>query len=79
MRATHGLAVLALLVLVTACQSEPGFDEKFEQQSRELSAKAQKIETETRAQLDAAREAEQAEAELRRAQEPEDAPAASEK
>lgn len=79
MRATHGFAVLALLVLVTACQSEPGFDEKFEQQSRELSAKAQKIETETRAQLDAAREAEQAAAELRRPSHPEAAPRATER
>lgn len=75
MRAILGLALCALLV--TACQAEPGFDEKFEKQSRELSARASRIEAETRAQLDAAREAEKAEAELRQAEKPEALPAAS--
>lgn len=75
MRAILGLAVCA--VLVTACQAEPGFDEKFEKRSRELSAKASRIEAETRAQLDAAAEAEQAAAELRQAQKPGASPAAS--
>jgi len=64
MRVRLTLAVLASLALVSACQREPSFDEKFEQQSRDLSAQARKIEAETKAQLDAAREAEQAAAEL---------------
>ncbi|PXW79383.1 hypothetical protein C7451_101450 [Blastomonas natatoria] len=79
MRVCPAFAVLAALALLPACQSEPGFDEKFEQQSRELSARAQKIETETRAQLDAAREAEQAAAEFRRPSHPEAAPQAAER
>jgi outer membrane murein-binding lipoprotein Lpp len=68
MRVRLTLAAVASLALVSACQREPSFDEKFEQQSRDLSAKARKIEAETKAQLDAAREAEQAAAELDRSQ-----------
>lgn len=67
MRARLTLAAVASLALVTACQREPSFDEKFEQQSRALSAEARKIEAETRAQLAAAREADRAAAELERA------------
>jgi len=68
MRVRLILAAVASLALVSACQREPSFDEKFEQQSRDLSAKARKIEAETKAQLDAAREAEQAAAELDQSQ-----------
>lgn len=68
MRVHLTFAAVASLVLVSACQREPSFDEKFERQSRELSAKARKIEAETKAQLDAAREAEQAAAEMDRSQ-----------
>ncbi len=57
MHARLTLAAVASLALATACQREPSFDEKFEQQSRALSAEARKIEAETRAQLAAAREA----------------------
>lgn len=64
MRVRLPLAAMASLALVTGCQREPSFDEKFEQQSRALSAEARKIEAETRKQLNAAREAEQAAAEL---------------
>jgi outer membrane murein-binding lipoprotein Lpp len=66
MRVRLTLAAVASLALVSACQREPSFDEKFEQQSRDLSAKARQIEAETKAQLAAAREAEQAAAELDR-------------
>jgi hypothetical protein len=68
MRVRLTLAAVASLALVSACQREPSFDEKFERQSRELSAKARKIEAETKAQLDAAREAEQAAAEMDQSQ-----------
>lgn len=68
MRPSLVLAAAMSLTLITACQREPSFDEKFEQQSRELSAKARKIEAETKAQLDAAREAEQAAAEMDQSQ-----------
>jgi len=74
MRLSLVLAAAMTMTLITACQREPSFDEKFEQQSRELSAKARKIEAETKAQLDAAREAEQAAAEMDRSR-PADAPA----
>ncbi len=56
----------AVLGLLAGCQAEPGFDEKFDQRSRELTQKARKIEADAKAQLAAAREAEQAEAELAR-------------
>jgi hypothetical protein len=49
---------------VVGCQSEPGFDEKFEQRSSELTAKARQIEADAKVQLDAAREAERAAAEI---------------
>ncbi|WP_116969372.1 hypothetical protein [Blastomonas sp. UPD001] len=67
MRARLILAAVTCLTLATACQREPSFDEKFEQQSRALSAEARKIEAETRAQLAAAREADRAAAEMERA------------
>lgn len=51
-------------VSVVACQSEPEFDEKFEQRSSELTAKARQIEADAKLQLDAAREAERAAAEM---------------
>lgn len=54
----------AALMLLAGCQAEPGFDEKFEQRSRELSQKAKTIEADANAQLAAAREAERADAEL---------------
>ncbi|MDM7954821.1 hypothetical protein [Blastomonas sp.] len=57
-----GIATLAL-GLIAGCQAEPGFDEKFEQRSGELSAKARQIEADAKVQLDAAREAERAAAE----------------
>lgn len=70
MRASLTLAAVTSLALITACQREPSFDEKFEQRSRELSTEARKIEAETRKQLEAAREAEQAAAELDRSRPP---------
>lgn len=54
----------AVMILLAGCQAEPGFDEKFEQRSRELSQQAKTIEADANAQLAAAREAEQANAEL---------------
>lgn len=67
MHARLTLAAVASLALATACQREPSFDEKFEQQSRALSAEARKIEAETSAKLAAAREADRAAAEMERA------------
>jgi outer membrane murein-binding lipoprotein Lpp len=75
-RRVPSIAVLAL-ALVAGCQAEPGFDEKFEQRSGELTAKARQIESDAKVQLDAAREAEQAAAEASGAALIPSAPAAS--
>ncbi|MFN3473597.1 MAG: hypothetical protein ACK4ZW_06075 [Blastomonas sp.] len=60
MRTLSMLIAGLALGLVVGCQAEPGFDEKFEQRSNELTAKARKIEADAKLQLDAAREAERA-------------------
>jgi glutamate-1-semialdehyde aminotransferase len=59
------LAMVAGLAITAGCRAEPDFDERFEQQSQALSDRARRIENESRAQLNAAREAERAAAELR--------------
>jgi outer membrane murein-binding lipoprotein Lpp len=55
---------LAVLALTAGCKAEPDFDQKFEQRSRELTQKAQRIEADANARLAAAREADKAAAEL---------------
>ncbi|MGQ3178588.1 MAG: hypothetical protein ACT6R2_20495 [Blastomonas fulva] len=64
MRSSIVLMACTAMVLLGGCQAEPDFDTKFEQQSRDLAAKARSIDTDTEKQLDAAREAERARAEL---------------
>lgn len=68
MRAALVLSMAAALFLTTGCRAEPDFDEKFEQESRELSTRAARIEAESSRQLKAAREAERAAAELAESQ-----------
>lgn len=63
MQMRYALVAAAALGLVAGCQAQPGFDEKFEQRSTELTAKARQIEADAKVQLDAAREAERAAAE----------------
>lgn len=48
------------LMLLSACQAEPDFDETFDRRSRELTEQASQIQAEADAQLAAAREAETA-------------------
>ncbi|MDK2757406.1 MAG: hypothetical protein KYX66_11765 [Blastomonas fulva] len=64
MRSSIVLMACTAMVLLGGCQAEPDFDTKFEQQSRDLAAKARSIDADAKKQLDAAREAEQASAEL---------------
>lgn len=64
MRSSILLMACTAMVLLGGCQAEPDFDTKFEQQSRNLAAKARSIDADAKKQLDAAREAERASAEL---------------
>ena len=64
MRTRFILLVGLASACVVGCQRETGFDEKFEQRSSELTAKARQIEADAKVQLDAAREAERAAAEI---------------
>ncbi len=71
MRSSIVLMACTAMVLLGGCQAEPDFDTKFEQKSRDLAAKARSINADTEKQLNAAREAERARAELGK---PADAP-----
>ena len=64
MRGCMLIVVSLSLAFVAGCSAEPDFDEKFDQQARDLAEQARKIESEANAQLAAAREAEKAAAEL---------------
>ena len=54
MRSSIVLMACTAMVLLGGCQAEPDFDTKFEQQSRDLAAKARSIDADAKKQLDAA-------------------------
>lgn len=49
----RALSVLSCLALLGACNSEPGFDERYTQQSRNISDAANKMEGELNRQFNA--------------------------
>lgn len=55
-----GYAMLTLCTLITGCQQEPDFDERYDEHSREIEKQARSIEETVDKRLKAAEEAEAA-------------------